>query len=121
MAIPEELVFFSDMQVFQHLLSKSLKFVNLILFLMPNTYAAVHKQLVNIQMYPAFNVAILAVASALSCPCDSRACLMSAQAAMTELRTMSPKEKRAIGVTEPPNQRTSPYAIKMIVKFLKIV
>jgi hypothetical protein len=56
------------MPVFQRLLSKSLKFVNLILFLMPNTYAAVHKQLVNIQMYPEFNVAILAVASALLCP-----------------------------------------------------
>jgi hypothetical protein len=38
-----------------------------------------------------------------------------------ELMTISPKEKRAMGVTEPPNQSTSPYAIKMIVRFLKIV
>jgi hypothetical protein len=46
---------------------------------------------------------------------------MSAQAAMMELRTISPKEKRVMGVTEPPNQSTSPYAIKMMVKFLKMV
>ncbi len=46
---------------------------------------------------------------------------MSAQAAMTELRTISPKENRAMPVTEPPNQSTSPYAIKMVVRFLKIV
>jgi hypothetical protein len=49
------------------------------------------------------------------------ACLISAQAATTDESTIRPKEKRAIPVTEPPNQRTSPYAIKMIVKFLKIV
>ena len=40
---------------------------------------------------------------------------------MTELSTINPKEKRAMPVTEPPNHRTSPYAIKMMVKFLKIV
>jgi hypothetical protein len=46
---------------------------------------------------------------------------MSAQAAITELRTINPKEKSAMGVTAPPNQRTSPYAIRIIVKFLKMV
>lgn len=40
---------------------------------------------------------------------------------MTELRTMSPNENRDEGETLPPNQRTSPYAITMMVKFLKIV
>ena len=46
---------------------------------------------------------------------------MSAQAAMTELRTIKPNENRAIPVTEPPNQSTSPYAIMMVVKFLNMV
>lgn len=46
---------------------------------------------------------------------------MSAQAATIEDRTMRPKEKRARPPTEPPNQRTSPYAMRMIVKFLKMV
>ena len=40
---------------------------------------------------------------------------------MTELKTMRPKEKSAMGVTEPPNQSTSPYAIRMMVRFLKMV
>jgi hypothetical protein len=40
---------------------------------------------------------------------------------MTELKTIRPKEKRAMEVTVPPNQRTSPYAIRMIVRFLKMV
>ena len=40
---------------------------------------------------------------------------------MTELRTIRPKEKSAIPVTEPPNHSTSPYAIRMIVRFLNIV
>ena len=46
---------------------------------------------------------------------------MSAQAATTELRTIKPKDKSDNLVTEPPNQSTSPYAVMMIVKFLKIV
>ena len=50
-----------------------------------------------------------------------RACETSAQAAMTLLITIKPKLRRANGVTEPPNHKTSPYAIKMMVKFLKIV
>lgn len=54
-------------------------------------------------------------------PLLSTACLMSAQAAMTELKTISPKENRVRFVTEPPNHKTSPYAIRMIVKFLKMV
>jgi hypothetical protein len=40
---------------------------------------------------------------------------------MMELRTIKPKEKSAIGVTEPPNHRTSPYAMRIIVRFLKMV
>lgn len=38
-----------------------------------------------------------------------------------ELRTIKPKENRAMEETEPPNHSTSPYAIKMMVKFLKMV
>jgi len=49
------------------------------------------------------------------------AALMSAQAETTEDKTINPKERRANPVTDPPNQRTSPYAMRMIVKFLKIV
>ena len=46
---------------------------------------------------------------------------MSAHAATTELRTIKPKEKSAMDETAPPNHSTSPYAMRMIVKFLKIV
>ncbi len=46
---------------------------------------------------------------------------MSAQAAITELMTINPNENKAMPVTEPPNHRTSPYAIRMIVRFLKMV
>lgn len=103
------------------ILSKSLKFVNLILFRIPSTYVDVQKQLISIQIYPALRVEILAVASMEECPLLSIACLISAQAAITELRTISPKEKSVMPVTEPPNQSTSPYAMRIIVKFLKIV
>lgn len=40
---------------------------------------------------------------------------------MTELSTIKPNENKAIDDTDPPNHNTSPYAINMIVKFLKIV
>lgn len=103
------------------LLSKSLKLVSLIRFRMPRTYDAVDKQLINIQMYPALRVANLVVAAALADPCDSRACLISAHAAIMELSTIRPKENSAMDDTEPPNHSTSPYAIKIIVKFLKMV
>jgi hypothetical protein len=46
---------------------------------------------------------------------------MSAQAATTELRTIRPNEKSVSLLTEPPNQRTSPYAVIIMVRFLKIV
>jgi hypothetical protein len=46
---------------------------------------------------------------------------ISAQAATTELSTISPKDSRVRGVTLPPNQRTSPYAMTMMVRFLKMV
>lgn len=103
------------------LLSKSLKLVSFILLRIPRTYAAVQRQLANIQMYPALSVEIRAVASDVEVPCDSNACLISAHAAMTELSTIRPNEKSAMEVTEPPNHNTSPYAIRMIVRFLKIV
>jgi hypothetical protein len=46
---------------------------------------------------------------------------ISAQAATTELRTISPKERSIVDVTLPPNQRTSPYAMTIMVRFLKMV
>jgi hypothetical protein len=49
------------------------------------------------------------------------ACWMSAQAATIELSTIRPNEKRVMEVTEPPNHSTSPYAIRIMVKFLNIV
>lgn len=87
-----------------HILSKSLKLVNLILFRIPKEKDAVQRQLINIQTYPAFRVETFSVAPV---PL-SRACLISAHAAIIELKTMRPKEKSVRPVTEPPNQRTSP-------------
>ena len=73
-------------------------------------------------MKPAFNVAnCWFAAAALWDPCDSRACLISAQAATMELRTINPKENKVMEEIEPPNHRTSPYAVKIMVRFLKIV
>ncbi len=40
---------------------------------------------------------------------------------MTLLMTMSPKLSNAMPVTLPPNHSTSPYAINIMVKFLKMV
>ena len=40
---------------------------------------------------------------------------------MMELKTMRPKLNRVMLVTDPPNHSTSPYAIRMMVKFLKMV
>lgn len=105
----------------RNILSKSLKLVNLILLRIPKTYAAVQRQFANIQIYPVLSVEIRAVASELEVPWNSSACLISAQAAITELKTIRPNENSAIEVTEPPNQSTSPYAIKIMVKFLNMV
>lgn len=84
-------------------------------------YDAVDKQFANIHRYPAFKVANCAAAAPVAEPWVSRACLMSAQAAITELNTMRPNEKSAMDETAPPNQSTSPYAIRMMVRFLNIV
>jgi hypothetical protein len=46
---------------------------------------------------------------------------MSAHAAMIELKTIKPKLNKVMLVTDPPNHSTSPYAIRIIVKFLKMV
>jgi hypothetical protein len=91
-------------------------------FLMTRRYVALQKQLNIIHRYPACSVDMASVDAACEPePMFVRACWMSAQAAMMELRTINPKEKRASGVTAPPNQSTSPYAIRMIVRFLKMV
>jgi hypothetical protein len=46
---------------------------------------------------------------------------ISDQAAMTDDPTMRAKEARVRPVTDPPNHRTSPYAIRMMVRFLNIL
>lgn len=46
---------------------------------------------------------------------------MSAQAAITLDRAIRPNDSSAILVTVPPNHSTSPYAIRMMVRFLKMV
>lgn len=46
---------------------------------------------------------------------------MSAHAAMTDEPTMRKNEQSVRGVTCPPNQMTSPYAMRMMVRFLKIL
>jgi hypothetical protein len=74
-----------------------------------------------IHRYPAFRVEMASVAASVAPPKLAKVCPISAHAAMMELITIKPNEKSANGVTEPPNQRTSPYAIKMIVRFLKMV
>ena len=103
-------------------LSQSLKFIFLITLRIDRTYAAVQKTFMPIHAYPAFNVERAAAASAdCAAPPPYKACWISAHAATTELRTIRPNEKRAEGVTLPPNHKTSPYAITMIVKFLKMV
>jgi len=81
----------------------------------------VDKQLSIIHTYPAFSVDICAAAAPVALPWLSSACLISAQAAIRELKTIKPNEKSAIEETDPPNHKTSPYAIKMMVKFLKMV
>jgi hypothetical protein len=77
---------------------------------MHSTKVALQMQLNIIHRYPACRVDTASVAAAVWCPPATldRACWMSAHAAMTELKTMRPKEKSAMGVTEPPNQSTSP-------------
>ena len=99
-----------------------MKFIFFIILRIERTYAEVQKTFNPIQAYPAFRVEIAKAAST-DCPfaLPYSACWISAQAAITELTTINPKEKRAEGVTLPPNHNTSPYAITIIVKFLKIV
>lgn len=88
---------------------------------MHSTNVALQMQLNIIHRYPACSVDTASVAASLACPTLVNACWMSAHAAMTELKTIRPKEKSAMGVTEPPNHSTSPYAIRMMVRFLKMV
>jgi hypothetical protein len=89
-------------------------------FFMASTNMEVQKTLRPIQAYPAFSVDMAETASSVSTS-PLRALWISAQAATTELRTMRPKDRRARGVTLPPNHKTSPYAMTMMVRFLKMV
>lgn len=63
------------------------------------------------------------VGSTTAIPADKRARVveMSAHAAMTDDPTMRKKAARVRPVTDPPNHRTSPYAMRMMVRFLKMV
>lgn len=89
-------------------------------------------QLINIQTYPAFNDPMTLVGigtsapeigSTTAIPADKRARVVeiSAQAAMTDDPTINANAARVSPVTDPPNHRTSPYAMRMMVRFLKIV
>ena len=101
------------------LLSQSLKFIVLMTLRMLRRKKAEQNTFNPIHMYPALRVEIASDDSCECCPLT--AAWMSAQAATMELRTMIPNERRIIGVTLPPNQRTSPYAVTIIDKFLKMV
>lgn len=70
--------------------------------------------------YPTFKLVHSVVVScgARVYPCNEA--LISAQGLATDEGTMMPKERRARDVTELPNQRTLPSAMRMIVRFLKI-
>jgi hypothetical protein len=46
---------------------------------------------------------------------------MSAQAAMTDEPTMRANDTRVRPVTTPLNMNTSPYAMRMMVRFLKML
>ena len=46
---------------------------------------------------------------------------MSGQAAMTDESTINTNDINTMGVMRPLNHRSSPYAMRMMVKFLKIV
>jgi hypothetical protein len=104
------------------LLSKSLKPVILIRFLIPKTKVPFGKQLLNIHMYPAFNVATDSAAVSGASPDLLRACCISGHDAINELPIIRPNENSVMRVTrEPLNHKYSPYAIRMIVRFLKII
>lgn len=80
------------------------------------------KTFIPIQAYPALRVdKASAVSWLLAVVSPYSACWISAQAATIELRTIRPNENRAEAVTLPPNQSTSPYAVTIMVRFLKIV
>lgn len=102
------------------LLSQSLVFSFLIVRPLPRTYAAEQKTLANIHAYPAFRVFRASEASE-GWVSGLVAAFTSAHAATMELNTIRPNEKSTRGVTRPPDRRTSPYAMTMMVRFLKMV
>jgi hypothetical protein len=84
-----------------------------------------------IHKYPAFNDPITPLGRGTSAPevgsttaisaKDDKVLEISAHAAMTDDPTIRANATRVRPVTDPPNQRTSPYAIRMIVRFLNIL
>ena len=84
-------------------------------------YEAVARQLANIHTYPPLSVASCAVAAPVAVPWVSNTYVMSPHAATMELKIIKPKENRDMDETDPPDNSTSPYAIKTMLKFLKIV
>lgn len=84
-------------------------------------------------MYPTFKCPIILlgaigtsapeVGSRRTSPEDTLASVVdiSAQAAITDEPTMRKKEASVRPVTDPPNHSTSPYAIRIIVRFLNIL
>lgn len=85
-----------------------------------------------IHRYPAFNFPMTPLGKGISAPevgsttatsaaRVERVVEISAQAAMTDEPTMRANEARVRPVTDPPNHRTSPYAMRMMVRFLNIL
>ena len=85
-----------------------------------------------IQRYPALSDPITPLGSGTSAPevgsttaisaaSVERVLEISAHAAITDDPTIKANEASVRPVTFPPNHRTSPYAIRMIVRFLKIL
>lgn len=89
---------------------------------MLSAYEAEKTTLIPTQPYPTLRADRAAVVESEPAPTLTVvACWTSAQAATMELSTIKPKDNRARGFTLPPTRKTSPYAITMIVKFLKMV
>jgi hypothetical protein len=84
-----------------------------------------------IHKYPAFSDPITPLGKGTSAPevgsttaisaKDDKVLEISAHAAITDDPTIRANATRVRPVTDPPNQRTSPYAIRMIVRFLNIL
>jgi len=77
------------------------------------------RQLENIQKYPILRVATTLDTEFRPPGPEDDECDTSLHAAIIDETTIKINETIVNAVTRPPNHKTSPYAIRMIVKFLK--